>query len=100
MFGNSANWLANWHLWLPWVLLALALVALVIVLERWLRTRALHKHLDQAGPPPVIDPDAAQVLAVLRSSNIVLDADGEIISASPRAYATGLVKGMPSIRQP
>jgi len=78
---------------LPWLLFALALAAFIIALTKWLKARAHHKVWEAAGPPPVIDADASQVLSVLRSSTIVLDPDGEIISASPRAYASGLVKG-------
>jgi len=82
-----------WMSWLPWALFALLLVGFALVLNRWLQAREHHKFIEAAGPPPILDPDAARVLSVLRSSTIVLDADGEIINASPRAYASGLVKG-------
>jgi len=75
------------------VLLALLLVAFFIVLHRLLQARRAEQIRQMAGPPPLIDPDAAHVLAVLRSSNIVLDDDDEVIFASPRAYATGLIRG-------
>jgi len=85
--------LAAWQTWLPWLLFALLLVGFVIVLDKWLKARAHHQFFEAQGPPPVLDPDASRVLSVLRSSSVVLDADSDIISASPRAYASGLVKG-------
>ena len=47
------------------------------------------------GPPapsPVLPPGVADVLAVLRSSAVVLDAADQVVRASPAAYAFGLVR--------
>jgi two-component system sensor histidine kinase SenX3 len=46
-------------------------------------------------PPPsaVLPPGVADVLAVLRSSGVVLDGDDNVIRASPAAYILGLVRG-------
>jgi two-component system, OmpR family, sensor histidine kinase SenX3 len=46
-------------------------------------------------PPPaaVLPTGVADVLAVLRSSGVVLDGDDNVIRASPAAYILGLVRG-------
>ncbi len=46
-----------------------------------------------AAPVPDLPAGITDVLAVLRSAAIVLDAGGEISTASPAAYAFGLVRG-------
>jgi two-component system sensor histidine kinase SenX3 len=46
-----------------------------------------------ATPEPDLPEGITDVLAVLRSAAIVLDAGGEISTASPAAYAFGLVRG-------
>ncbi|MFZ0161400.1 MAG: ATP-binding protein [Kineosporiaceae bacterium] len=46
-----------------------------------------------ATPEPELPEGITDVLAVLRSAAIVLDAGGEISTASPAAYAFGLVRG-------
>jgi two-component system sensor histidine kinase SenX3 len=43
-------------------------------------------------PTPVLPPGVADVLAVLRSSGVVLDGDDEVIRASPAAYILGIVR--------
>src|SRR3954469_13568609 len=43
-------------------------------------------------PTPVLPPGVAAVLAVLRSSGVVLDGDDEVIKASPAAYILGIVR--------
>ena len=43
-------------------------------------------------PSPVLPPGVADVLAVLRSSGVVLDGDDRVIRASPAAYILGLVR--------
>ena len=80
--------------WLPWLLVAvLAVVIVVIYLEKYLRRRAATKVRETRGQPPIIDDDAGRVLSVLRSAAIVLDADGEVVSATPSAYSQGLIRG-------
>jgi two-component system sensor histidine kinase SenX3 len=44
------------------------------------------------APAPVLPPGVADVLAVLRSSGVVLDGDDEVIKASPAAYILGIVR--------
>ena len=44
-------------------------------------------------PAAVLPPGVADVLAVLRSSGVVLDGDDDVIRASPAAYILGLVRG-------
>nr|WP_194720032.1 ATP-binding protein [Cellulosimicrobium arenosum] len=44
-------------------------------------------------PPPVLDEGLVRVLAVLRSAAVVLDDDGDVVRASPPAYALGVVRG-------
>jgi two-component system sensor histidine kinase SenX3 len=41
---------------------------------------------------PVLPPGAADVLALLRSTAVVLDAEDRVVRASPAAYAFGLVR--------
>jgi two-component system sensor histidine kinase SenX3 len=50
------------------------------------------RHDDTPVPEPVLPVGAADVLAVLRSSALVLDAEGRIVRASPLAYSLGLVR--------
>jgi len=45
-----------------------------------------------APAPPVLPAGAADVLAVLRSSAVVLDGEDRVVRASPAAYSFGLVK--------
>ena len=45
-----------------------------------------------ASPAPTLPPGAADVLALLRSSTVVLDAEDRVVRASPAAYAFGLVR--------
>jgi two-component system sensor histidine kinase SenX3 len=44
------------------------------------------------APSPILPPGAGDVLALLRSSTVVLDADDRVVRASPAAYAFGLVR--------
>jgi two-component system sensor histidine kinase SenX3 len=44
------------------------------------------------APPPVLPAGVADVLAVLRSSAVVLDAEDQVVRASPAAYSFGLVR--------
>ncbi len=45
------------------------------------------------SPEPELPPGLTDVLAVLRSAAILLDAGQDVITASPAAYAFGLVRG-------
>ncbi len=44
------------------------------------------------APPPLLPAGVADVLAVLRSSAVVLDGEDQVIRASPTAYSIGLVR--------
>ncbi|HEX6937003.1 MAG TPA: histidine kinase dimerization/phospho-acceptor domain-containing protein, partial [Actinomycetes bacterium] len=44
-------------------------------------------------PAPVLPAGVADVLAVLRSSAVVLDAEDRVVRASPAAYSYGIVRG-------
>ncbi|TNY36729.1 sensor histidine kinase [Thermomonospora catenispora] len=46
-----------------------------------------------AQPGPTLPPGIASVLAVLRSSAVVIDAEDRVVRASPAARAFGMVKG-------
>ncbi len=43
--------------------------------------------------PPVVPPEVATVLSVLRSSAVIIDVDDTVVKASAPAYALGLVRG-------
>jgi two-component system sensor histidine kinase SenX3 len=43
-------------------------------------------------PPPLMPPGVAHVLAVLRSSAVVLDEEDNVVRASPTAYSFGIVR--------
>ncbi len=49
--------------------------------------------IPEAAQPPAIPAGVADVLAVLRSSGIVVDAADEVVKTSPSATSYGLVKG-------
>jgi two-component system sensor histidine kinase SenX3 len=49
------------------------------------------RHADPPAPPPVLPPGVADVLAVLRSSAVVVDRDETVLKASPAAHAYGIV---------
>jgi two-component system sensor histidine kinase SenX3 len=51
-----------------------------------------HLHDSGTAPQPVLPEGAGDVLAVLRSSAVVLDASDQVVRASPAAYALGLVR--------
>lgn len=51
------------------------------------------RHIPEAAQPPAIPAGVADVLAVLRSSGIVVDAADEVVNTSPSATSYGLVKG-------
>ena len=58
------------------------------------RVSERQQHSDP-GPPaaqPVLPSGVADVLAVLRSSAVVLDAEDQVVRASPSAYSFGLVR--------
>lgn len=45
------------------------------------------------APPPTLPPGVGEVLAVLRSSGIVIDSSDRVVNNSPAAVANGLVRG-------
>jgi len=75
---------------------ALAIIALLgniaLALLFWRRPRQ-PVSLNAPGPTPAFSDDAIRVLSILRSSAVLIDDDGDIVLASPPAYAFGLVKG-------
>ncbi len=70
------------------VLVGAAAVLATRVSEREQRTVTV----DETAPAPVLPAGVADVLALLKSSTVVLDADDRVVRASPSAYAFGLVK--------
>ena len=50
------------------------------------------QHRIPPRPEPELDDGLVRVLSVLRSAAVVLDADGDVLRASPPAYALGLVR--------
>jgi len=48
--------------------------------------------VDETAAAPVLPAGVADVLALLKSSTVVLDAEDRVVRASPSAYAFGLVK--------
>jgi two-component system, OmpR family, sensor histidine kinase SenX3 len=51
------------------------------------------QHRSPSTAPPVIPPEVATVLSVLRSSALVVDDDDIVVKASAPTYALGLVRG-------
>ena len=49
------------------------------------------RHAQTPAPAPVLPPGVADVLAVLRSSAVVIDRDDTVLKASPAAHAYGIV---------
>ncbi|MDQ1598936.1 MAG: two-component system, OmpR family, sensor histidine kinase SenX3, partial [Actinomycetota bacterium] len=47
---------------------------------------------DDEVPAQTLPPGAADVLALLRSSTVVLDAEDRVVRSSPAAYSFGLVR--------
>ncbi|MHA7133567.1 sensor histidine kinase [Oerskovia turbata] len=60
--------------------------------------RALRSMPDEEAPE--LDEGLVRVLAVLRSAAVVLDAEGEVVRASPPAYALGVVRGDAIVHAP
>lgn len=52
--------------------------------DRW-------RHVETDVPAPVLPPGAADVLAVLRSSAVLVDRDENVLKASPAAHVYGIV---------
>lgn len=51
------------------------------------------QHAVAAAEPPVVPPEVATVLSVLRSSAVIVDDTDTVVKASAPAYALGLVRG-------
>lgn len=60
--------------------------------------RTLRRMPDEEAPE--LDEGLVRVLAVLRSAAVVLDAEGEVVRASPPAYALGVVRGDAIVHAP
>jgi two-component system sensor histidine kinase SenX3 len=69
-----------------------AVVAAAAVLAWHVSDRIQHPTQDP-GDAPVIPPEVATVLSVLRSSAVVVDDSESVVKASAPAYALGLVRG-------
>ena len=65
-------------------------VALLAIAAIWLSDRGQDE--DDPGTSRRIPDGVADVLAVLRSSGIVLDSDATVVNNSPQAVAYGLVR--------
>ena len=68
------------------------LVGGAAVLATRLSEREQASTVDEAAAPPLLPAGVADVLALLKSSTVVLDAEDRVVRASPSAYAFGLVK--------
>jgi two-component system sensor histidine kinase SenX3 len=68
-----------------------AVLGAVAVLAVRLSERS--QHALPPAAPPTLAPGVLDVLAVLKSSAIVLDRDDAVVKASPSAYSYGLVRG-------
>ena len=73
-----------------------AVVGVLVGAAAVLAIRASEREQAQAAPdevpPPLLPPGAAEVLALLRSSTVVLDTADRVVRASPAAYLFGLVR--------
>ncbi|HEX6920869.1 MAG TPA: ATP-binding protein [Actinomycetes bacterium] len=72
-----------------------ALVGVLIVGGAMLAFRASEREKaaeDVPAPAPLLPPGVADVLSVLRSSAVVLDASDQVVRASPSAYSFGIVR--------
>jgi two-component system sensor histidine kinase SenX3 len=72
-------------------IVGLALGGFATVAMRW-SDRSEDREAD-VGPVSVLPPGSAEVLAVLRSSAIVVDTSDQVVNNSPAAVAHGLVRG-------
>ena len=68
------------------------LVGAGAVLAFQLSERELRRTVEAEGPPSVLPAGVADVLAVLRSSGVVVDAEDRVVRASPAALSMGLVR--------
>ncbi len=74
-----------------------ALVGLLVGVFSVLAVRASEREREREAPtspttPSALLPGVADVLAVLRSSTVVLDGGEQVVRASPSAYAYGMVR--------
>ena len=77
------------------VAVVVALVGVLIVGGAMLAFRASEREQaaeDVPAPAPLLPPGVADVLSVLRSSAVVLDASDQVVRASPSAYSFGIVR--------
>jgi two-component system sensor histidine kinase SenX3 len=79
---SASTWLAS--------LVGLATGAAVVLAFGWSEREQTRVSPE---PPPLVPPGVSDVLAVLRSSAVVLDEDDRVIKASAAAHSFGLVRG-------
>lgn len=77
---------------LSWVLAGIVGLVLGIAAGLAFRWSERDRKQNPAITPPGPDDGVVRVLSVLRSAAVVLDADGDVVRASPPAYSLGLVR--------
>jgi len=78
--------------WYGWPLLVIFILAAAVFALLWWQARARERALLAVQTPPLLEDDAVRVLSILRAAAVLIDTDGDIVSASPPAYAFGLVR--------
>ena len=68
------------------------LVGAGAVIAFQLSERERRRVIEEEGPPSLLPAGVADVLAVLRSSGVVLDAEDRVVRASPAALSMGIVR--------
>ncbi|WP_123307260.1 cell wall metabolism sensor histidine kinase WalK [Cellulomonas sp. PhB143] len=67
-------------------------VVVGVVATAMFRLGERHRRPDRTDTTPELEDGLVRVLAVLRSAAVVLDPDGDVLRASPPAYALGVVR--------
>ncbi|MDR2703903.1 MAG: two-component sensor histidine kinase [Cellulomonadaceae bacterium] len=76
-----------------WLVAAIALaLATTILAVKLAQTRRRENALRARIPVPLLSDDAIRVLSILKAAAVLIDEDGDLVSASPSAYAFGLVR--------
>ena len=78
--------------WVGWPLLVVLGIAATVFALLWHRARARENALLETQTPPLLEDDAVRVLSILKAAAVLIDSDGDLVSASPPAYAFGLVR--------
>ncbi|MEO7982084.1 MAG: ATP-binding protein [Sporichthyaceae bacterium] len=68
------------------------LVGAAAVLATLVGEREQRRPAEDDAPPPLLPPGAADVLALLRSTTVVLDSEDRVVRATPASYSYGLVR--------